>query len=178
MIFPKKSRRNMIFLVLSGKIIFLFPENIILFFRQKMKDDLSQQIHGIWYFLQMPRKHGLSKKSRAGMWSFLYIWKDGGFFSENMIFFLWTENERWSFSRNPWRYDIFCIYICIYKCYKYDITLLQKNQRWSSPEKIHLKLTDILDHILEIVPTSLCTFMETFIGVFIYCFPVKKNQET
>ena len=100
------------------------------------------------------------------------------FFSENMIFFLWTENERWSFSRNPWRYDIFCIYICIYKCYKYDITLLQKNQRWSSPEKIHLKLTDILDHILEIVPTTLCTFMETFIGVFIYCFPVKKNQET
>ena len=33
----------MIFLVLSGKMIFLFPENIILFFRRKMKDDLSQK---------------------------------------------------------------------------------------------------------------------------------------
>ena len=33
----------MIFLVLSGKIIFLFPENIILFFRQKMIDDLYQK---------------------------------------------------------------------------------------------------------------------------------------
>ena len=37
------------------------------------------------------------------------IWKDC-FFSENMIFFLWTENERWSFPRETWKYDIFCIY--------------------------------------------------------------------
>ena len=31
----------MICLVLSGKIIFLFPENMILPLRRKMKDDLS-----------------------------------------------------------------------------------------------------------------------------------------
>ena len=43
MIFPKILHWNMIFLVLSGKMIFLFPENMILFFRQKMKDDLSQK---------------------------------------------------------------------------------------------------------------------------------------
>ena len=41
--FRKKSYRNMIFLVLSGKVIFLFPENMILFFRHKRKDDLSQK---------------------------------------------------------------------------------------------------------------------------------------
>ena len=40
----------MIFLVLPGKMIFLFPENMILFFRQKMKDDLSQEIHGNMIF--------------------------------------------------------------------------------------------------------------------------------
>ena len=40
----------MIFLVLSGNMIFLFPENMILFFRQKMKDDLSQEIHGNMIF--------------------------------------------------------------------------------------------------------------------------------
>ena len=34
---------NMTFVVLSTKIIFLFPENMILFFRRKMKDDLSQK---------------------------------------------------------------------------------------------------------------------------------------
>ena len=33
----------MIFLISSGKIIFLFPENMILLFRRKMKDDLSQK---------------------------------------------------------------------------------------------------------------------------------------
>ena len=63
MFFPKKSRWNMIFLVLSGKMIFLFPENIILFFRRKMKDDLSQKKYmKIWYFFQIFWKDGLSKK--------------------------------------------------------------------------------------------------------------------
>ena len=41
MVFPKKLRWNMIFLVLSGKMIFLFPKNMILHVRRKMKDDLS-----------------------------------------------------------------------------------------------------------------------------------------
>ena len=44
MVFPKKSRWNMIFLVLSGKMIFLFPQNMILPLRWKKKD-LSQKIH-------------------------------------------------------------------------------------------------------------------------------------
>ena len=43
MVFPKKSDWNMIFLVLSGKIIFLFPKNMILFFTHKRKYDLSQK---------------------------------------------------------------------------------------------------------------------------------------
>ena len=33
----------MIFLVLSEKIILLFPENMILFFRRKVKDNLFQK---------------------------------------------------------------------------------------------------------------------------------------
>ena len=41
MVFPKKLRWNMIFLVLSRKMIFPFPENMILHLRRKMKDDLS-----------------------------------------------------------------------------------------------------------------------------------------
>ena len=99
-------------------MISLFPENIVLFFRRKMKDDLSQGIH------------------------------------RNMILSLY-----------------------MYKCYKYDITLLQKKIKdHLLHKKVPLRVTDILDHILEIVPTILCTFMETFIGVFIYCFPANKNQ--
>ena len=47
MIFPKKLRWNMIFLVLSGKTMFLFPENMIWHLRRTMKDDISQKkIHG------------------------------------------------------------------------------------------------------------------------------------
>ena len=35
----------MIFLVIFGKMIFLFTENMILPLGRKMKDDLSQKIH-------------------------------------------------------------------------------------------------------------------------------------
>ena len=41
MVFPKKLRWNMIFLVLSGKMISLFPQNMILHVGRKMKDGLS-----------------------------------------------------------------------------------------------------------------------------------------
>ena len=80
----------MIFLVvISGKMIFLFPENMILFFRRKMKDDLSQKKYmEIWYFLQMPRKDVLSKKNRAWIWSFLYYLERWYFFSGKYIFSL------------------------------------------------------------------------------------------
>ena len=53
----------------------------------------------------------------------------------------------------------------------------KKKQRWSSPEKIHLKVIDILDRILERVSMILCTFMETFIGVFI-CLEIFYNEES
>ena len=49
-VFPKKLHWNMDFFVLSGKIVFLFPENMILFFGRKMKDGLSQKIHGNMIF--------------------------------------------------------------------------------------------------------------------------------
>ena len=39
----------MIFFLLSGKMIFLFRENMILFFRRKRKDDLSQRKTSEYY---------------------------------------------------------------------------------------------------------------------------------
>ena len=42
-VFQKKFHRNLIFLVLLGKMKFLFPENMILFCRWKMKDHFSQK---------------------------------------------------------------------------------------------------------------------------------------
>ena len=62
------------------------------------------------------------------------------FFPENMIFFLWTENERWSFSRNTWYF----LYIRIDVTNRIICLSAKKIQRWSSPAKIHLKVIDIL----------------------------------
>ena len=64
----------------------------------------------ICFFLQMPRKYGISKKMVQEHGVTCTIWKDGISFAENMLFFVWTENKTWSFSRNSWKYDIFCIY--------------------------------------------------------------------
>ena len=65
----------MIFLVLSGKMTFLFPENIILFFRRNMKDDLSQKTTWKYdIFSKCPGKMVFpkKKKNRTGIRSFLY----------------------------------------------------------------------------------------------------------
>ena len=45
-VFPQKSHWNMTFLISSRLMIFLFSENMMLFFRREMKDDLSQKIRG------------------------------------------------------------------------------------------------------------------------------------
>ena len=53
----------MIFFLSSGKMIFLFPENIIFFFKRKMEDSLSKKnTWKIWHILQMFQKDGLFKK--------------------------------------------------------------------------------------------------------------------
>ena len=57
MVLTKKSHWNMIFLVSSGKMMFLFPENMMLFFRWKMRDDFSQKINkNIIYSLNVPKR--------------------------------------------------------------------------------------------------------------------------
>ena len=56
----------MIFLASPGKMRFLFPENMILFFRRKMKDDLSQK--STWkydIFLKCSKRVAFSKNIRV-----------------------------------------------------------------------------------------------------------------
>ena len=89
----------MIFLVvLWGKMIFLFPPNMILFLRRKIKDDLffkKKKKNGNMIFYSNAPKSDLSTHKKIVLEYDLscIIWKDC-FFLENMIFFLWTENER------------------------------------------------------------------------------------
>ena len=83
----------MIFLVSSEKLIFLFPENMMSFFKQKMKDDLSQK--NTWkhdIFFKYSEKMAFPKN-----WNMIFLKSSGKMafiFPENVIFFLWMENER------------------------------------------------------------------------------------
>ena len=88
MVFLEKLRWNMIFLVLSGKVIYPFPEKMILHLWHKMKNDLSKKYMEIWYFLQAPQKDGLSKRGCAGTWSFLYYLERWFFFQRTWSFFI------------------------------------------------------------------------------------------
>ena len=78
----------MIFLALSGKTIFLFPENMILFFRHKTKDDLSQK--NIWkydIFFKCSEKIVFPKNSRLNMIFFVISGKMFFFFQKIYFFF-------------------------------------------------------------------------------------------
>ena len=66
---------QMFFPVLSGKVISLFPENVILFFRGKMKDDLSQK--NTWkydIFFNCSKKMVFPKKSH---WHMIFLVSSG-----------------------------------------------------------------------------------------------------
>ena len=88
MVFPKKLRWNIILLILSAKMIFPFPENMILHLRQKIKVIFLKKYMKIWYFLQTLWKDGLFKKGSAGTWSFSIIWEDGIFSQKHDLFSL------------------------------------------------------------------------------------------
>ena len=146
MVFSQNLRWNMIFLVWPGRMIFLFLENMILPLRQKMKDNLSQKKYTeIWYFLQTFWKDGLFKKSCAGAWYFLYYLERWYFFPQKYdIFFL---NWKWEMIFLKKYMEIW-----YFLCLPTGVTNVapcplppSKNQRWSYPTKIHLKVIYFLD---------------------------------
>ena len=126
-VFPKKLHWN-IFLILSGKMIFLFPENMILFFRRKRKDDLSQK--NTWKydaFFKCSEKM-IFPKSRTGIRSFFVIFGKIVFlFSRKYDIFFFRRKIKDDLSQKIQGNMIFSVYM--HKCYKYDITLLPKKQR-------------------------------------------------
>ena len=63
-------------------MIFDFPENMILFFRRRMKDDLSRKkkIHGNKIFSSNVLERWSFQKNRTGIISFLYYLKRWYFF--------------------------------------------------------------------------------------------------
>ena len=116
-------------------------------------------------------------------------------FPENMIFFYGRKIKDRLSQKNTWKYYVFCMFykdgVCFF--YKYEITLCEKSKGDLFPKNTRkmtfpallkkmifiiekMMLTFQID-ILERVPMILCTFMETFLSVFIYCFPIKKPRK-
>ena len=111
---------------------------------------------------------------------FLILWEKMAFiFPVNGIFF---TDGKWKMIFLKKYMEIWCfLYIGkggISFSYKYEITLLSKKK-----DDIFPKNTPNIPGITEkddIHPRKddigiLCTFMETFLSVFIYCFPMKKT---
>ena len=84
-----------------------------------------------------------SKRATPGHDLSCIIWKDD-FFPENSIFIPWAECDRRPFSRNTWKYDLFCVQARLLQTW-HHAPLSKKNQRWSYLAKIHLNVIDVLD---------------------------------
>ena len=109
----------MIFLVLSGKIMFLFPKNMILHPRRKIKDDLSQKNTRKYDIsFKLSEKMVFSKGATPGDDLSCIIWKNGIFFPKTRYFFLGQE-VRDDLSQERHGNMIFSVYT--YGCYKRSV---------------------------------------------------------
>ena len=156
----------MIFLVLSGKVIFLFPENMILPLRRKMKDDLSQKIHGNMIFSSNALKRWSFQKGLR--WDMIFLVLSGKMvlFSPKTRYFFLGRKVKVDLFQEIYGNMKFSVYTygatnvapCLsVKKIKDDLISQKYSRTW---------LTFYID-ILEKAPATLFTFMETFTGVFI-----------
>ena len=112
MVFPEKSHWNMIFLVLSGRMTSLFPENI-LFLRWKTNDDLSQKNTWKYIFFKCSEKMFFSKKIAPDYDLFCNIWKGGISFFPKVRYFFFRRKMEDDLSENIHGNMLFSVYICI-----------------------------------------------------------------
>ena len=89
MVFPKNRTGIWSFLYHPEKMMFLFPGDMILFFRRKMKDDFSQKIHGNMTFFSNVLKRWSFQKNHTGIWSFLYHQERWNFFFSKIWYFFY-----------------------------------------------------------------------------------------
>ena len=123
-------------------------DHMILFFRGKVKKDFSpKKIHGNVIFSSNVLKRLPFKKIVPEHDFSCIIWKNG-----KKAFFPTREHDIFFFGRimkDDLAQEIhgnMILFLYTYRCYKLDIKPpCQKNHRWSSPAKIHLKIIDILD---------------------------------
>ena len=113
MVFPKKNSTGIwSFLLYYVERWHFFPLKIWSYCLDgKWKMTFLEKVHeNVICSSNAPKRLPFQNRSR---WNTIFLVLSGKmvFFSRKYDFFLWTENERWSFSRNTWKCDIFCIYV-------------------------------------------------------------------
>ena len=119
-VFPKKSSWNMIFLVLLGKIMFLFVENTILTLGGKWKMIFFKKIQGNMIFSSgLPKRRSFQKGPRRDMIFLVLSGKMVFFFPKARYFFLGQKASD-DLSQEIHENMIFSVYTC--RCYKPGVT--------------------------------------------------------
>ena len=112
-----------------------YAENETWYFSKKKK------IHGNMIFpSNVPKRWYLQNGLRWGM-IFLVLSGKIVFFPKNMVFFPWEKSEGRSFSRNTWKYEIFCGHVRVLQTWrcaplskknKDNVTSQKYTRRWST----------------------------------------------
>ena len=109
--------------------------------------------------------------------------KDDISFSRKYDIFLRTENERWYFSKNTWKYDVFCMLVKVVFLFPTNMKLpfCQKSKDdffpKNAPKDDISSITEKVIFILEKTILAFSVLTGTFLSVFIYCFPIKKPRK-
>ena len=169
----------MVFLALSGKMIFLLPAYMILHFRRKMKDDLSlKNIRKYDIFFKLSEKMIFSKRTTLGHDLSCIIWKDGIFFPRTWYFFFLGRKSEMTFLKK---------YMEIWHFLRTRTGVtnvaphssVKKNQRWSYHAKIQRKMIDVLDWRPKKSPSNSLYFHGDLYRRFhVLLSSEKKKQET
>ena len=91
------------------------------------------------------------KKSCTGIWSFLYYQQRQYFFFPKIWPYSLYRKWKIIFPKNAWKHDIFLYLVNVVFpfCYKYYIIFLSKKWRLPPPDKIHLKMKNMVFLLIE-----------------------------
>ena len=125
------------------------------------------------------KKMVLSNRIALGYDLSCTICKGGSFFPENTIFFPWTENEKGMIFLR--KYTEAWYFLCK-RTGATNVTPrsspAKKNQRWSYPTKIHIKVIDVLDWHSRKSPNNSLYFHGGLCKRFHILISSEKKQET
>ena len=178
MVFPKKSRWNINFLVLLGKIMLLFLKNMILTLGGKWKMIFFKKIQENMIFSSdLLKRRSFQKGPHLDM-IFLVLSGKMAFFSRKHDIFSLARKPTMTF---PKKY----MDVWYFLCTRVGVTNLvsrppakKKNQGWPYPPKIHLKVIDVLGwHPGRSSSNSLYLHRDLYLRFHVLLFR-EKNQET